>query len=78
MGIPGFTAEAADYRTGRIYRTRGRTIAITGQVVPQQRYLNRLPTDGGDADPCRGACRCCAWYQYQGCCNLCDDCFTRH
>jgi hypothetical protein len=71
MAIPGFTADFAVCTSRNTYGARSERSAASG-VVPQQ--------DGGKepGDPCRGACRCCAIYQYQGCCALCDDCFVRH
>jgi hypothetical protein len=70
MRVPGFSAESTAYRTLNAYTGAPRP-AIAGRVVPQQ-------DNGLRGDPCRGACRCCAWYGYQGCCSVCDDCFVRH
>ena len=67
MNMPGFNAEASLYRTSaENYMVTGAIFAAsTARVVPQ-------------GDPCRGACRCCSEYGYQGCCSICDDCFVRH
>ena len=70
MGIPGFTAEATDYKTENTYYTVRARGVIAGQVIPQQNDFDFGP----DQDPCRGACKCCAFYQYQGCCGRCDSC----
>jgi hypothetical protein len=68
MGVPGFTAEVSAARTENTYTARPRAVSA-GQVIPQQ---------DNAADPCRGACKCCSFYGYDGCCNICDLCFLRH
>jgi hypothetical protein len=64
MSIPGFTAASTQYRSEQAYYTIPGRDFVSTQVIPQQ----------NDQDPCRGACKCCAYYQYQGCCGRCDSC----
>jgi hypothetical protein len=75
MGTPGFTAEVTEYRTENSYAS-GLRAADTTRVLPQQ-IRGGYEREGYDGDPCRGACRCCGFYGYQGCCSVCDECFVR-
>jgi hypothetical protein len=69
---PGFNAESAMYETKRLYHTLTSSGLSIAQVSPEMLTSNVVVMAMNKG--CRGACKCCAALNYNGCCELCDDC----
>jgi hypothetical protein len=67
MSMPRFGAEASLYTSRGNYASARVSAGALEQVTPQ------LLGEVGLGDPCRAACRCCAWGN-RFCCSHCRWC----